>query len=483
MGLKDRLLPGYLGVFMRALFCAAMAAALAFPAAAQTLRPDQVRFRALYKELIETDTTLSAGDCTLLAHKMGAHLKAAGYADADLHYFTAEGHPKEGGLVARLPGSDPHAKAILLLGHIDVVEAKREDWTRDPFTLVEENGYFYGRGASDMKPQVAAWVDTLMRLKEEGFKNRRTIKMALTCGEETSTAFNGASYLSTHERDLIDAAFALNEGGGGRLDKDGKPLMMTVQAAEKFPANYTLEVTNPGGHSSRPMPDNAIYHLAAGLTRISAYAFPVEASDITRQYFAKLSPQVGGEMGAAMSAFAKDPTDKAAAAKLASDPSYNAILHTTCVATLLNAGHANNALPQRADANINCRVFPGTTPQQVRDKLQELVADPQIKVTLADKRSEVPKGPQPINPQVFGPVEKLAAKMWPGIPVVPSMSAGATDGAFLTPAGIPTYGVSGMFGDTDGNGAHGLNERMRVGSVYKGRDFLYEVVKIYANQK
>jgi len=467
---------------MRYLISAALAASLTLPAAAQT-NPGQARFRALYKELVETNTTLSAGDCSLLAQKMGAHLKQAGYPDADLHYFTAEGHPKEGGLVARLPGSDPQAKAILLLGHIDVVEAKREDWTRDPFTLVEENGYFYGRGASDMKSQVAAWVDTMMRLKEEGFKNRRTIKMALTCGEETSTAFNGANYLATHERALIDAAFALNEGGGGRLNAAGKPLMMTIQAAEKFPQNYQLEVTNPGGHSSRPMPDNAIYRLAAGLTRISGYAFPVQASDITRQYFAKLSPQVGGEMGAAMAAFAKDPTDKAAATRLASDPSYNAILHTTCVATLLNAGHANNALPQRADANINCRVFPGTTPEQVRAKLQELVADPQIKVTLADKRSEVPKGPQPINPPVFAPVEKLVAKMWPGIPVVPSMSAGATDGAFLTPAGIPTYGVSGMFGDPDGNGAHGLNERLRVTSAYQGRDFLYEVVKIYANQK
>jgi acetylornithine deacetylase/succinyl-diaminopimelate desuccinylase-like protein len=466
---------------MRIFICALLATALTLPAAAQT-GPGQTRFRALYKELVETNTTLSAGDCTLLAHKMGAHLKEAGYPDADLHYFVADGHPKEGGLVARLPGSDPHAKAILLLGHIDVVEAKREDWTRDPFTLIEENGYFYGRGASDMKPQVAAWVNTMMRLKEEHFKNRRTVKMALTCGEETSTAFNGASYLSSHERELIDAEFALNEGGGGRLNKDGKPLMMTIQAAEKFPQNYQLEVTNPGGHSSRPMPDNAIYRLAAGLTKVSAHAFPVMASDITKQYFAKLSPQVGGEMGAAMTAFAKDPTDKAASAKLASDPSYNAILHTTCVATLLNAGHANNALPQRADANINCRIFPGTTPEQVRATLQQVVADSQIKVTLVDKRSEVPKGPQPINSAVFGPVEKLVAKMWPGIPVTSSMSAGATDGAFLTPAGIPTYGVSGMFGDPDGNGAHGLNERMRVKSAYQGNDFLYEVVKVYANQ-
>jgi acetylornithine deacetylase/succinyl-diaminopimelate desuccinylase-like protein len=467
---------------MRLFITAALAVSLTLPAAAQT-NPGQARFRALYKELVETNTTLSSGDCTLLAQKMAAHLKDAGYPDTNLHPFAAAGHPKEGGLVAMLPGSDPHMKAVLLLGHIDVVEAKREDWTRDPFTLIEENGYFYGRGTADMKAQVAAWVDTMVRLKEEGFKNRRTIKMALTCGEETSTAFNGAGYLSTHDRDLIDAEFALNEGGGGRLDASGKPLLMTVQAAEKFPQNYQLEVINPGGHSSRPVPNNAIYHLAAGLTKISAYAFPIEVSEITRPYFAKLAPQVGGDMGAAMAAFAKDPTDAKAAAMLASNPSYNAILHTTCVATLLNAGHANNALPQRADANINCRIFPGTSVEQVRAKLQELVADPEIKVTASDKRSDVPKGPQPLNPKIFGPVERLTTKYWPGIPVVPAMSAGATDGAFLTPAGIPTYGVSGVFGDPDGNGAHGLNERLRVKSVYDGRDFLYEIVKIYANQK
>jgi acetylornithine deacetylase/succinyl-diaminopimelate desuccinylase-like protein len=471
---------------MRIMVSAALAACLTLPAAAQdgdkSQDKGQARFRALYKELVETNTTLSAGDCTVAARKMAAHLKAAGYPDSDLHIFTAPGHPKEGGLVAVLHGSDPKAKAVLLLGHLDVVEARRADWTRDPFTLIEEGGYFYGRGTADMKAQVAAWVDAMVRYKEEDFKHKRDIKMALTCGEETSTAFNGAGYLATKERALIDAGFALNEGGGGRLDEKGKPLALTIQAAEKYPQNYTLEVTNPGGHSSRPVPSNAIYHLAFGLTRISTYQFPFQASDITRTYLEKMAPQVGGEKGAAMAAFAQDPKDAAAAAVLAKDPSYNAILHTTCIPTLLNAGHANNALPQRAGANINCRIFPGTSVEQVRAKLQELVADPEIKVTVADTRSEVPKGPQPLTPQIFKPVESLAAKLWPGIPVVPFMSAGATDGAFLTPAGIPTYGVSGMFGDPDGNGAHGLNERLRVSSVYKGRDFLYQVVKIYANQ-
>ena len=246
---------------------------LAGAAAAQT-RPDQVNFRALYKELVETNTTLSAGDCTLAAQKMAAHLKAAGYPDATCISSPRPAIPRKAGWWRCCPAAIPKAKAILLLGHLDVVEAKREDWTRDPFTLIEENGYFYGRGTADMKALVAAWVDTMIRLKEEGFKHRRTIKMALTCGEETSTAFNGASWLASHERALIDAEFALNEGGGGRLDASGKPLVLTIQAAEKFPQNYQLEVTNPGGHSSRPVPNNAIYHLAAGLTEDQRLSVP-----------------------------------------------------------------------------------------------------------------------------------------------------------------------------------------------------------------
>jgi len=467
----------------RTFTAALLSTALVLPAMAQTQSPGRERFRTLFKEMVETNTALSNGSCTALAEKIAGHLKDAGYTPDNIHVFTDKDHPKEGGIVAVLPGTNPHLKAILLLGHIDVVEAKRADWTRDPFQFIEEGGYFYGRGTADMKSQAAAWEDTMMRLKEEKFKNLRTVKMALTCGEETSTAFNGAKYLSTHERDLIDAEFAINEGGGGENNDQGKPLMMSVQAAEKFPQNYTLEVTNPGGHSSRPMPKNAIYQLAAALTKVSQYQFPFESNDITIGYFGKLAPQKGGEIGAAMAAFAKNPKDMKAAARIAQDPDYNGILHTTCVATLLSGGHANNALPQRADANINCRIFPGTTPEQVRDTLAKVIGDTEVKVTLQDHRSEVPKGPQPLNPKVFGPVNKLVAKYWPGISVVPTMSAGATDGAFLTPVGIPTYGVSGIFFDTDGNGAHGLNERVRVDATYKGRDFLYDIVKVYANQQ
>ncbi len=466
---------------LRPLTVSLVGAAVAVAAAAQDLRPDRARFRDLFKEMVETNTSLS-GSCTVLAERIALHLKDAGYPDSDIHLFSAPDLPKEGGIVAVLPGANPRLKAILLLGHLDVVEARRADWTRDPYQFIEEGGYFYGRGTADMKSQVAAWVDTMMRLKQEKFENQRTIKMALTCGEETSTAFNGAQWLSINRRDLIDAEFALNEGGGGDNDDHGKALLMEVQSAEKFPQNYTLEVTNPGGHSSRPVEKNAIYQLAAALTKIGQYQFPFESNEITRAFFAKMGPQKGGDIGTAMAAFARNPKDIKAAMRIAKDPDFNGLVHTTCVATLLSAGHANNALPQRADANINCRIFPGTTPEQVRVKLLELAGDPEVKVTLADHRSEVPKGPLPLNPKVFGPVETLTAKYWPGIPVVPTMSAGATDGAFLVPAGIPTYGVSGIFFDTDGNGAHGLNERVRVDSAYKGRDFLYDIVKVYANQ-
>jgi acetylornithine deacetylase/succinyl-diaminopimelate desuccinylase-like protein len=462
----------------------AVVLASASPVGAQLLRPDQMKFREIYKELVETDTTLSSGSCTLAAERMAARLKTAGYPEADLHRFAAPDHPKEGGLVAVLPGSDPNAKAILLLAHVDVVEAKREDWTRDPFSLIEENGYFYGRGTADMKAQAATWVDTMIRLKEERFSHRRSIKMALTCGEETATAFNGASYLATHERKLIEAEFALNEGGGGgRLNEAGKPLAINIQVGEKFPQDYQLEVTNPGGHSARPSRNNAIYHLASGLLKIQAYEFPIETNDITVQFFTRMARDVGGDLGAAMATFAKNPQDTPAIAVLSADPGYNGIIHTTCIPTLLSAGHATNAQPQRASANVNCRIFPGTTVDQVRDKLTELVADPEIRVTIAGKRSDVMKAAPPLTPQIMKPVETVAAEIWPGIPIVPGMAASATDGAFLTPAGIPTYGLSGMMGDPNGNGVHGLNERIRVSSVYKGRDFLFEVVKAYSNQQ
>ena len=288
---------------MKRTFLAAAVAAALLPAVASAsaptgaLRADQVRFRGLYKELVETNTTLSSGSCTLAAARMGSRLKAAGFSGADLQFYAGDGHPKEGGLVAMLPGSDPKAKAILLLAHIDVVEAKREDWTRDPFTLVEEDGYFWARGSIDDKAQAAMWTDTLIRLKEEGYRPRRTIKLALTCGEETNGAFNGAQYLSTERRDLIDAEFALNEGGSGILSTAGKRVVHNVQAGEKTSQNYNLEVTNPGGHSSIPKADNAIYRLAAALRKIETHVFPIRTSEVTRSSFARMSTIVGGDTG------------------------------------------------------------------------------------------------------------------------------------------------------------------------------------------
>lgn len=456
-----------------ALFAAAPASAL--PSA------DEAAFRATYKELVETNTTLSAGSCTLAAERMAARLKAAGFADSDLHLIALPSHPKEGNLVAVLPGSDPKAKAILLLAHIDVVEADRADWARDPFTLVEENGYFYARGASDDKAQAAIWVDTLVRFKREGFKPKRTIKMALTCGEETAGAFNGAQYLAASKRDLIDSEFALNEGAGGLLDESGKPVALNIQAGEKFPQNYRLEVTNPGGHSSRPVRENAIYRLADALVKIRAHDFPVESNPATRGYFGAMAKLLPGPSSAAMAAIAADPSDAAAAATLASaEPAWNAILRTTCVATLLEGGHATNALPQRARANVNCRIFPGTSVEQVRQALDQVVADPQVKITTLETRSEI-SPPPPLTERVLGPARKVAAEIFPGVPLVPLMAAGGTDAAFLTPAGIPTYGLSGLFADKEGSHAHGLDERIRVKSLLDGRTFLYRLVKAYSN--
>jgi acetylornithine deacetylase/succinyl-diaminopimelate desuccinylase-like protein len=464
---------------MRGWIAAALAACVALPASAQSLRPDQQAFRGLYKELVETNTTLSSGSCTLAAQRMAARLKAAGYPDTDLHLFSVPDHPKEGGLVAVLPGSEPAAKAILLLAHLDVVEAKREDWTRDPFKLVEEGGYFYGRGTADDKSLAAVWVDIMARFRTEKMPHRRTLKLALTCGEETNGAFNGAEYLSKNQRQLIDAEFGLTEGGWGEMDASGKRIVLNINAGEKLSQNYTLEVTNPGGHSMRPVKDNAIYRLSAALLKIGAYDFPVQTLPVTLEYFARLAPLTGGEMGAAMAAFAKNPKDAKALAVLVKDPRFNATLRTTCVATLVNAGHATNALPQRATANVNCRIYPGTTGEQVRARLQELAADPQVKVIAQRARNEPTKAPPPLTPAVMQPILALAAKHWPGVPVVPKLEIGATDASFLTPAGIPTYGFTGMFFEPDGSRLHGLNERIRVQVLYEGRDYLTDLVRTY----
>jgi acetylornithine deacetylase/succinyl-diaminopimelate desuccinylase-like protein len=457
----------------------ASALCLPFSAQAQQLRTDQQSFRALYQELVETDTSITTGSCTALADLVAARLKAAGYPESQITRFAVPDHPKEGGLVVVLPGSSRSVKPLLLLGHIDVVAAKREDWTRDPYKMVEENGYFYGRGTQDMKAMDAIWIDSMIRFKQTGYHPKRTVKLALTCGEETSTAFNGAQWLAKNKPDLIAAEFALNEGGGGRSDGKGRIVIANMHVGEKTAVNYRLEATNPGGHSSAPVSDNAIYELADALVKLRAYDFPVQMSDTTRAYFRTAGKARGDDMGAAMIAIAADPGNKAAEAKLNADKSYHSMLRTTCVASLLDGGHANNALPQRAGANVNCRIFPGTSAEQVRDTLEKVIADPRMTVKQTDDRGPVAV-PPPLDPKVIKPAETLLAKYYPGVPLAPMMSTGATDGIFLEAIGIPVYGPPGLYGDPDGNGTHGLNERAIVKAVYTGRDYLYELIKTYA---
>jgi acetylornithine deacetylase/succinyl-diaminopimelate desuccinylase-like protein len=390
--------------------------------------------------------------------------------------------PKDGNLVAILPGSDPKAKAIMLLAHIDVVEAKREDWERDPFKLTEEGGFFYARGASDDKAMAAIFTDAMVRYKEEGYRPKRTLKLVLTCGEETPNTFNGVRYLIEHHRELIDAGFALNEGGGGRFEAaSGKYQYNGIQAGEKLYQDFTLETVNQGGHSSRPTPDNAIYQMNTALAKIQAHEFPIEFNDATRGYFQKFGDIVGGAQGADMKAVAQN-ADRAAIERLKKDPSINSMLHTTCIATRIEGGHANNALPQRVTANVNCRIFPGHPPEEIRQTLIKIIGDSGVKVALESEPEKA--GPPPtLTAEILGPIEKLTADMFPGVPVVPAQASGATDGRFLTPIGIPTYGVSGIFSDGATTNAHGLNERIRVQSLLEGREFLYRLTKMYAGGK
>ncbi|WGM32164.1 M20/M25/M40 family metallo-hydrolase [Brevundimonas sp. NIBR11] len=463
----------------------AVAIATSSRAQAQTApapRPDQLAFRALYEELVETNTTLSEGSCTLAAERMGARLTAAGYPAADVRVLAPEDRPKDGNLVATLHGSDPSAPALLLLAHIDVVEAKAADWTRDPFTLVEEGGYFYARGASDDKAQASVWVDTLVRLKQEGFQPVRDIKIALTCGEETADIHNGVEWLLAEHPDALQAGFALNEGAGGLLDADGDRVALAVQAGEKLYQDFALSISNPGGHSARPRKDNAIVAMANGLARVGAYDFPLQLNPVTRSYFTALA-DTQPQHAADMRALTAGPTpDAEAAARIsAANPSWNATLRTTCIPTLIEGGHAPNAQPQHVTANINCRIFPGNTIAETQAQLARLMDNPAVTITTVGA-PDPSTPPPPLSDAVMGPIREVAGALWPGVPVLPTMSTGATDGRFTNAAGIPTYGVTGMFGDPDGGGAHGLNERIRVRSLYEGRDFLFEIVKRYAMQ-
>ena len=428
--------------------------------------------RDIYKELIEINTTESAGNTTAAAEAMAARLREAGFPEDDIQVLGA--NPRKGNLVARYRGNN-RMKPLLLLAHLDVVEALRTDWSVDPFQLTETNGYFMGRGTTDDKAMAAIWVATFIRLRREGYVPDRDLILALTADEEADgSGSNGVTWLLKNHREWIDADFALNEGGES-LIKDGKYLFNSVQASEKVYQSFQLEVRNPGGHSSRPVKDNAIYHLAEGLTRLSKFQFPARLNEVTLSYFEKMAQLETGQLALDMKAVTKNHSDKGAIAHLSAFPYENALLRTTCVVTRVEAGHADNALPETARAVVNCRIFPGESSDVVRAVLIKVLEDPAISVSPIGNAPH--SDASPLRPDVMGAVEHVTNDMWPGVPVIPVMSTGATDGLYLRNAGIPTYGISGFFQDLNDMRAHGRDERLGVKQFYEGREFLYRLVK------
>lgn len=440
---------------------------------------DQTRHLAhdIFKQLIEINTTDSVGNVSTASEAMAQRFQDAGFPESDIYIGGPNDRKKN--LVVRLHGSGAH-KPLLLIGHLDVVEARREDWTTNPFEFVEKDGYFYGRGTQDMKDGDTIMVTTLLRFKKEGYVPDRDIILALTADEEGGN-FNGVDWLIKNHRDLIDAEFVLNHDGGGIISDHGKPQIMTVDATEKLYADYTLTVTNRGGHSSRPVPDNAIYHLTDGLARLEKNKFPVELNNVTRAYYEAESKVETGQRAADMRTVLNSPPDPQAVARLSQDPIDNSILHTTCVATRLNAGHANNALPRMAEANVNCRIEPGHSRVEVLKDLDTILADPKIKVTYVETTSgsldTKAFPPPPLRPELFQALHKIVQEMWPGLPIIPSMATGASDGVYTTAAGMPTYGVSGDAIDRDDNRAHGKDERLGQESFYHGVEFYYRFLK------
>lgn len=448
---------------------------------AETLPPlDAQRLaRAIFQQLVEINTADSAGSTTEAAEAVAARLQTAGFASSDVQILAPPNAPKRGNLIARLHGTGAD-RPLLLLAHLDVVEARPEDWSVPPFQFLERDGYFYGRGTSDDKSMASIWTATLLRLKQEDFHPRRDIIMALTAGEESGRD-NGVEWLTARHRDLIDAALCLNEGGGGQL-KNGQRLLNGVQAAEKVYVTFALTVHNRGGHSSQPRKDNAIYQLAQALLRLSQFQFPVRLNPVTREFFARASATVEGDAAPEIKGDMKNaagPTpDPEALKRLAASPYYNALLRTTCVATQLSAGHAENALPQTARAVVNCRMLPDDDSATIEEMLRAIINDPEVEITVVEPAKRSPASP--IGPDILGPIERVTASMWPGVPVVPMMSTGATDAVYLRSAGIPTYGVSGLFEDVDDRREHGKDERIGVRQYYEGEEFLYRLVKILA---
>lgn len=431
--------------------------------------------RDIFKELIEINTTHSQGDNTAAALAVEARLLAAGFPAEDVHVIVPA--ERKGNVVARLRSPAPTKKPILLLAHLDVVEASPWDWSVHPFKFLERDGYFYGRGTTDDKDEVAIYTANMIQMKQQGYRPNRDIIVAFTADEEGGTD-NGVQYLLAEHPELVDAAFVLNEGGGGAI-QDGKRIANSVQAAEKVYQTYQLEVVNPGGHSSVPRADNAIYQLTAGLNRIAEYEFPVRLNEVTRAHFSQSAGSMSPEQESLVAGLLHQPPDEAAVAYFSAIPAYNARLRTTCVATRLEAGHADNALPQRASATVNCRILPGVDPASVEATLNEVVADDGVKISPAAEPN--PSPPSPLTEEVMAPIQEITDSMWPGVKVVPNMSTGATDGLYFRNRGTPVYGVSGLFGDIDDVRAHGRDERIMVESFYDGLEFLDRLVRAYSS--
>jgi acetylornithine deacetylase/succinyl-diaminopimelate desuccinylase-like protein len=460
--------------------CSAAPAAPAEPgqAAADALARD------IYQQLVDINTTDSSGNVTTAAEAVAQRFRAAGFPAADVVVLGPNDRKKN--LVVRLHGSGRH-RPVLLIGHLDVVEARREDWSTDPFKLVEKDGYFYGRGSLDMKSGDAIMASALLRMQQQGYRPRRDIILALTADEEGGCC-NGVEWLLRNHRELIDAEFVLNHDGlvGYSITSEhGVPQEFALSATEKMYADYQLTVTNRGGHSSLPRPDNAIYELAQGLISIGGYVFPFELNEVTRAYFARMAAAGSGQRAADMRAVAATPADAQALARLSQEPEFNSLLRTTCVATRLSGGHANNALPQRAEAVVNCRILPGHSKEEVRRELMRVLNDSGITVRYvandgavsdtAPEQRALP--PSPLLPQLLKPLEGTVAGIWPGLPVVPFMNAGATDGIYTRAAGLPTYGVAGIAVDRDDMHAHGRDERVRVAAFYQGNLFFYRLLR------
>jgi acetylornithine deacetylase/succinyl-diaminopimelate desuccinylase-like protein len=464
---------------LRICFVSALSLLAARHVSAQAEPPNPLA-REIFQQLIEINTTDSVGNVTTAADAMAARVRDAGFTGNDVIVDGPNDRKKN--LVARIHGTGQR-KPILFIGHLDVVEARREDWTTDPFKFIEKDGYFYGRGTDDMKEGDAILVTNFIRMKKENYKPDRDLILALTADEEGGD-FNGVDWLVKNHRDWIDAEYCINLDGG-EFEKNGSQRILTaIQASEKVYADFQLESLNPGGHSSLPSSDNAIYHLANALAKIQAFSFPAEINEITRNYFLKTAELTKGSAAADLRAAAKEPPDKAAVARLSQTPYYNALLRTTCVATMLTGGHAPNALPQMARANVNCRIFPGEDPTDVRKTLERVVADPKVSVSEVPLHAAdgslvrlVTVPPSPLLPEVTQAMDKTVHQMYGNVPVMATMSTGATDGRITRTAGIPTYGISCMFFQMNDNRAHGKDERVGVQDFYDGIAFNYNLIR------